>query len=82
MGFPVFDEPKIDFHEVFGSLLMSTLTFTIISINIFSLDGLSPVDRSLVHFGVLNKFLMSLSDKLKNFRVFTTILKEHLKGLY
>ena len=80
MGFPVFDEPKINFHKVFGGFLVSAFTLSVISINIFSLDGLSPIDRSLIHFGMLYKLMMSLSDELEDFWVFSTILKEHFKG--
>ncbi len=54
MIFPVFDEPKINFHKVFGGLLMSALTLSVVSINIFSLDGLSPIDGSLANFSMFD----------------------------
>lgn len=80
MCFSVFDEPKINFHKVFGGFLVPALTFSVISINILSFDRLSPIDGSLIHFGVFYELIVSLGDKLKNFWIFAAILQHHFKG--
>lgn len=61
---------------------MSTFAFTVISVNVLGFHGLSPIDWFLIHFGMLNKFEMSLSNELKNFRILATIFEQHFKSLY
>ncbi len=81
VGFSVFDQPKINFHKVFGCFLVSAFALSVISVNILSFHWLSPIDWFLIHFGLFNKFVMPLSNELKNFRILTTIFEQHFKSL-
>lgn len=81
MGLLILDQPKINSHEIFGDLLMSTFTSTIITVNFFGFHFLSPIDGFLVHFSFINKLVMSFGNELKHFRILATIFEQHLKSL-